>query len=59
MSFLTSFRNCQIMIYKKQLIKIIPKSHLKKYIVRGRKRRDFKKCLLPKISFYEKSLKII
>lgn len=35
MSFLTSFRNCQIMIYKKQLIKIIPKSHLKKYIVGG------------------------
>lgn len=29
MSFLISFRNCQIMIYKKQLIKIIPKSHLK------------------------------
>lgn len=51
MSFLISFRNCQIMIYKKQLIKIIPKSHLKKYIVRGRKRRDLKKMFIAKDNF--------
>lgn len=59
MSFLTSFRDCQLVTSKKQLIKKLSKSNLENYIIRGWKRGDLKRCLLPKFILYEKSLKII